>query len=94
MVKSPSFWNLYAWINRGKQRKEVLKLFQDKPLTAEEFRKDINQKTNLKLSLREMSRHLTSFTKKKILKCMTPNAPYGRLYQITNRGKLIRKEFK
>jgi len=91
-MKNIRFWELIGWIKRGKQRREVIKLFPDKPITAEEFRKYLNSKNSLKLSLREMSRHLTSFTKQGLLKCLTPNAPYGRLYVLTNLGKKAKKE--
>lgn len=74
----------------GSQRKEVIRLLSDNPITAEELRKKINEKTNLKLSLREMSRHLTSFAEKGFVKCLNSNAPYNRLYLITNTGKKIR----
>lgn len=74
----------------GSQRKEVIKLLLDNPITAEELRKKINEKTSLKLSLREMSRHLTSFAEKGFVKCLNPNAPYNRLYIITSLGKKIR----
>jgi DNA-binding HxlR family transcriptional regulator len=87
------FWEDYAWINMGNQRREVMKLFPDKPLTAEELREMINGKSSLKLSLREMSRHLTSFAKKGFVKCLNPEAPYRRLYVITEKGKKIKKEF-
>ncbi len=86
-MKKIVFWELYAWVNRGRQRKEVLRLLPKTPLTAEVFRKEVNSKTNLRLSLREMSRHLTSFKEKGILTCLTPEAPYGRLYVLTKKGK-------
>jgi len=41
-----------------------------------------------------MSRHLTSFTKRGFLKCLTPDAPYSRLYVITTLGKNIMLEIK
>ena len=87
------FLKEYAWIKMGSQRKEVMKFLPDDPFTAEELRKRINDKTSLKLSLREMSRHLTSFAKKGILKCINPNAPYNRSYITTNKGQKIRKQF-
>lgn len=91
-MKSLDFWVKYGWIKRGKQRKDVIKLLPNKPITAEEFRKEINAKANLKLSLREMSRHFTSFTKQGIMQCLTPKEPYGKLYLITELGKKIQKE--
>jgi DNA-binding transcriptional ArsR family regulator len=92
-MKDTKSWKIYAWINMGSQRKEAIKLLPDKPFTTEELRKKMNEKTSLKLSLREMSRHLTSFAKKDITKCLNPKAPYNRLYIVTNRGKKIRKQF-
>jgi len=77
----------------GSQRKEVMRLLPNKPFTGEEFRKKINEKTSLRLSLREMSRHLTSFVKKGFAKCLNPDAPYNRLYLITNKGSKIRENF-
>ncbi|MEJ2267543.1 MAG: hypothetical protein P8X70_00510 [Nanoarchaeota archaeon] len=82
----------YSWVLMGRQRREALKLFPDKPITAEELRKKINEKTPLKLSLREMSRHLTSFVEKGLTKCLNPDAPYNKLYIITDRGKRIQEE--
>jgi len=89
-MENPKFWKDYTWINMGSQRKEVMKLLPDKPIAAEELRKEINDKSSLKLSLREMSRHLTSFVKKGFAKCLNSDAPYNRLYVITNSGKKIR----
>ena len=92
-MKNPKFWKIYSWINLGSQRREVMRLLPDKPITAEELRKRINNKDSLKLSLREMSRHLTSFVEKGLMECLNPEAPYNRLYVITNAGKKIRKLF-
>ena len=92
-MEGTKFWKGYAWINMGSQRKEVIKLLPDKPITAEELRKKVNEKSSLKLSLREMSRHLTSFVKQKFVKCLNPDAPYNRLYIITSAGKKIKKQF-
>ena len=91
-MKTVDFWRKYAWVKRGTQRKTVIKFLFDKPVTAEDFRKEVNAKTDLKLSLREMSRHLTSFTKQGILDCLTPKAPYGRLYAMTKLGRRIKNE--
>lgn len=87
-----NFWRKYAWIKRGNQRREVIKILPDRPFTAEDFRKEINTKTALKLSLREMSRHLTSFAKQGIIECITPEAPYGRLYIAKKVSKELKKE--
>ena len=85
-------WKDCVWVNMGSQRKEVMKLLPDRPLTVEELRKRINEKNSLKLSLREMSRHLTSFVEKSFVKCLNPESPYNRSYVITEKGKKIRDE--
>ncbi|VVB83634.1 Uncharacterised protein [uncultured archaeon] len=85
-------WKDYAWVNMGSQRREVIKFLSEKPLTAEALRRIINEKGSLKLSLREMSRHLTSFVKHNLAKCLNSDAPYNRLYLITNMGKKIKEK--
>jgi len=93
-MKDNKFWKDYGWIIRGRQRSKVIMMFPNTPITAETLRKEINSKTDLKLSLREVSRHLTSFTKQGLLKCLTPDAPYCRLYILTEKGKMIKLEVK
>jgi DNA-binding transcriptional ArsR family regulator len=92
-MDNKKLWADYSWVNMGSQRKEVMRLLPDKPIAAEELRKKINEKTSLRLSLREMSRHLTSFMKKGFVKCLNPEAPYNRLYIIINKGKKIKGQF-
>ena len=93
-MKKDSFWEEYGWIIRGSQRKILFLNLPNKPITPEEFRKEINQKTKLKLSLREMSRHLNSFVEKKFMTCLTPKAPYNKLYQVTSKGIKISEQIK
>ena len=81
----------YAWINMGSQRKEVMGFLPDKPFTAENLRKKINEKISLKLSLREMSRHLKSFIERGILTCLNSSAPYNRLHVLTKKGKDLKE---
>ena len=83
---------LIYWILIGNQRKLVLRNFPDKQITAEQLRKIINNKASLKLSLREMSRHLTSFSKRKLIKCLNQNAPYNRYYSLTPIGNRIKEK--
>jgi len=77
----------------GSQRKELIRFLQDEQFTGEVLRKKINERGTLKLSLREISRHLTSFAEKELLICLNPKAPYNRLYILTKKGKEIRKRF-
>ena len=73
-MKESPFWKVYAWIYKGKQRRLVIKELTDRPITAQEFRKRLNSKlqTSSQLSLREVSRHFTSFAEKGIvtIKCL------------------------
>ena len=94
MKEDKKFWQLYGWINRGRQRKLIIAKLTDKPITGEEFRKQINATLPSKnqLSLREISRHFTTFTQKEIMICLTPDVPYGKLYVLTDKGKRIQKE--
>lgn len=93
--KTPEFLSeeeviqLYKACKSAKERFLIAVLF-DSGARAEELRKEVNAKTNLKLSLREMSRHLTTFAKRGFVKCLTPDAPYGRLYVLTEAGKRIK----
>ena len=89
-MKNPNFWKTYSWVNLGSQRREVVKFLTDKPIAAEELRRKVNDRKPMKLSLREMSRHLTSFVGKGLMECLNPEAPYNRLYSITPLGKKIR----
>ena len=95
-MKGKSSDNLYCWIMRGLQRKLVLKHLTEEPITAEELRKKINSKlpNGIKpLSLREMSRQLTSFTKQELAECLSPNAPYSRPYRLTKKGVTFKSKF-
>lgn len=56
------------------------------------LRKDVNEKTGLNLSLREMSRHLSDFEEKGLVKCINPNDPYNKIYETTSKGKKLTDE--
>ena len=92
-MDNKKLWKDYTWINMGSQRREVIKFLPENPITVGKLRIKINEKSSLKLSLREMSRHLTSFVKWGFVKCLNPTAPYNRSYAITKKGKIIRDKF-
>jgi DNA-binding MarR family transcriptional regulator len=75
--------NSYAWVIRGKQRRKIIKIM-DKPKIPTEI------KDETKLSLNNVSDILRLFEKKKIAKCLNPKEKTGRLYELTEKGKLIR----
>jgi hypothetical protein len=95
MRKDKAYYDLYCWIIRGSQRKTVLKHLTEIPITAQELRKQVNSelpKNTTPLSLREMSRQLTTFTDNKITECLSPDAPYSKPYKLTKKGIALKNE--
>ena len=89
-----NFWKLYAWVIRGSQRKLAM-MHLERPMIVTELRKKINadiKPLQIPLSLREVSRHLTSFAKKGLAECLNPKEPLGHIYQLTKKGALIREQ--
>ncbi len=85
---------LISWIKRGRQRKLTLsELQKDYPVFPEELRKSVNEKIKegTKLSLREVSRQLTDFKKKKIVVCLDEELPWGRSYILTDFGHKLKE---
>lgn len=79
------YWEDYGYVSRGKQRIKVLKAMH-KPMTVTEIKKAT------KLSLSEASRVIRGFAKKELAKCLNQKDVTGRVYELTPRGKAIRKE--
>lgn len=79
------FWKDYSYAIRGKQRRTVLKM-ADTPMTVTE----IKEKTNL--SLAETSRAIRNLAKHSLARCINPDDILGRVYELTKRGKVVRKE--
>jgi DNA-binding MarR family transcriptional regulator len=75
--------NSYSWVIRGKQRRDIIKYIDD-PETPTE----IANKSGY--SLNHTSRILNEFRRKGLTKCLNPNQKTGRLYQLTEKGKIIR----
>jgi len=76
-------WKLYAWIKRGNRRKELLKLLSNskQPLTANEI------KTELKISLSQVSFLLKELSKKELVICLNPEDNIGKIYKISKNGE-------
>ena len=79
------------WLLRGSQRKEVFLNIPENEFMPNKFRKELNKKLNISLSLREMSRHLRDFERKGFLNCINKEDPYNKIYVISKKGKRIRK---
>lgn len=75
----------YSWVIKGKQRTKILKVM-DKPLIPTQ----IKEKTDL--SLNNVSDILRDFRKRKLAECINPKEKTGRLYELTDKGKKIRKQ--
>jgi len=74
----------YSWIVRGKQRRAIIKVL-DEPKTPTL----IKEETDIKIS--NISDVLRSMEKRKLAKCLNPHDKLGRLYQLTAKGKEIKK---
>ena len=81
-------WDLYAWLKRGNRRKEVLKLLVNaqSPMTTNEI------KAKLKVALSQASFTVKELFDKKLVECLNPKDKIGRLYKISNEGKVILNE--
>jgi predicted transcriptional regulator len=75
-------WKLYSFIVRSSQRVDILTILQ-KPMTPTQISKD------LKLSTSHISRTLTQFSRKGLVKCLTPSERVGKIYELTKGGKEI-----
>ena len=83
-MKNQAFWENYGYVERGNLRKEVIK-HMNEPKTPSKLAKE------LKIHLAEASRVLIELTKRKLAVCLTPNLLSGRIYDLTEEGKKIRR---
>jgi len=74
------------WLIRGAQRKIVFLNLPKDPFMPNKLRKELNEKKETSLSLREMSRHLRDFEKRGLISCINKDDPYNKIYSITNKG--------
>lgn len=72
-----------SWIKRGKQRREIIVHINDKETPTEIANKS-------KYSLNHTSRILNEFKKKGFVKLLNPKQKTGRLYVLTEKGRIIR----
>ena len=81
-------WELYAWLKRGKRRKEVLEIInsKNKPISVNDI------KNELKIAISQSSFTVKELIDKKLIDCLNSEDNIGRLYIITEKGKeLINK---
>ncbi len=75
---------LYSWIVRGSQRVRILQIME-KPMTPTQIKKET------KLALNNVSDILRLFVKFKVAKCLNEREKLGRIYELTEKGKRIKK---
>jgi DNA-binding MarR family transcriptional regulator len=78
-------WELYSWIIRGNQRRKVIKAL-GKPRIPTEI------KSEAKMSITNVSKVLRDFEGKGLVKCLTPRNKTGKLYSLTEKGKVMKEE--
>ena len=72
-----------SWIKRGKQRREIIVHLKGEQTPTEVARKSGYSLNNASKVLNELKRH-------KLVKLLNPEEKTGRLYQLTNTGKIIK----
>jgi DNA-binding MarR family transcriptional regulator len=80
-------WQKYAWVKRGKSRREVLSIVSKAaiPLTINE----VHQKA--KIAISQASETIAELEQTKLIECLNPKDKIGKLYRITEEGKDIIK---
>ena len=76
---------LAGFIIRSSYRKNVFRLF-DNPIRPSEIAKKLN------LRLTHVTRELRELKKRGIVECINENEKIGRLYQLTKKGKMLKKD--
>lgn len=79
-----------VWVKRGKQKRAVM-MVMEKPMFPSEIQKKAKT-INPKLSLNNTSDIVRSFTEHGLAHCLNPKEKIGRLYELTKKGKRVRKE--
>jgi len=82
------------WLLRGSQRKEVFLNLPDKEFMPNKFRKELNKILDKPVSLREISRHLKDFEKRRFVECINSDDPYNKFYRFTDKGFKAREKVK
>jgi DNA-binding HxlR family transcriptional regulator len=85
-------WDLIANIKRAKNRKKVF-LIIDKPIMPSELSNKIYGKSSITY-LNIVSRALGELLRDGLVEVKNPKAKTGRLYELTKKGRTIKKEVK
>ena len=76
--------DLAGFIIRSNYRKQVF-LLLDNPIRPSEIAKKLN------IRLTHVTRELRALKNKKLVECLNPKERIGRIYQLTKKGKLLKK---
>lgn len=74
-----------SWIKRGKQRREIIVHLKGTQTPTE-----ISKKSGY--SLNHTSKILNEFKKHRMVKLLNPEEKTGRLYQLTQKGKIVKDQ--
>jgi len=78
---------LLAWILRGSQRREIIKVITGHKIPAQIHKESV--KLNPKITRNSVSDVLREFKKKGLVVCINPKETKGRIYELTTLGKKI-----
>jgi len=78
-------WDLFGWVNRGARRKQILLILakSSKPITVNEIKKKSN------IAMAQASYTIKELLNQKLITCLNSNDKIGRLYTISEKGKMI-----
>jgi hypothetical protein len=75
--------DLISWVKAGKQRREIIQHLRGKQTPTE-----VAEASSY--SLNHSSRILILFKKQEIVKLLNPNKKTGRLYELTEKGNVVK----
>jgi len=79
-------WDTYSFAIRTELRRKILLALKE-PKTPTQIGSEINS------SVSHVSRNLTNFIEKGLVKCLTPKQKMGRVYKLTPSGEEILKQY-
>ena len=74
----------FVWLIRGSQRSQLFAHLPADEFLPNKLRKSLAN--SVKLSLREMSRHLGDFEEKGLVQCFNAQDPYNKIFKLTKAG--------
>ena len=74
----------FVWLIRDNQRRQLFVRLPVGGFLPNKLRKGLSN--SLKLSLREVSRHLNDFEERKLVQCLNARDPYNKIFKLTKAG--------